>query len=283
MTPVQLSFLKMHGLGNDFVIIDGFANPAPQITPELARKIGDRRFGVGFDQLLIVGLPRSAGAERGDARMDILNSDGSTAEMCGNGIRAVALFLTRHSPLRGKTRYTIETLDGLKSVSISMTPDGEQVTVDMGEPWVADKASGDGETLEIEGRRFRFHEITTGNPHAVFFVGSRKELETLALETLGPKIETHPRFPRKTNVEFVFVESPSSIHVRVWERGAGITLACGTGACASATAALVSGRAQGELTVHLPGGKLWISWAGAGHSLLMRGPATEVFRGEMIL
>lgn len=268
-------FTKMHGLGNDFIVIDDLGKPkgshAP-LTPELARQACDRRLGIGADQILWLKAPEGQGAE---VRMEILNSDGSTAEMCGNGIRAAALYLHRHAEgLKGRTDYRIESLAGVKAVRVS--PEGT-VRVDMGVPRLGAGFPSLGETLELLGEKHSFFEVNMGNPHAVLFVN---ELGEAPVERLGPVIERHPRFPDRTNVEFVQVEGPHEIRVRVWERGAGVTLACGTGACASAVASLATGQAQGTVRVHLPGGKLEISWAGEGKPVFMEGPATEVFQGE---
>jgi diaminopimelate epimerase len=267
----MIPFIKMQGLGNDFVVIDDLGRPpglAHAVDAGLARRICDRRFGVGADQVLWIRNPQARGA---DARMEILNADGSTAEMCGNGIRAVALHLFRNGPAPGRARYAIETLAGLLAVEVH----GDRVRVDMGVPRVGPAA---GETLAVDGRTLRFVEVNVGNPHAVFFVD---DVAAVALERLGPLVENHARFaPARTNVEFVEVTGRGSIRVRVWERGAGVTLACGTGACASAVAALATGRAHGRLTVGLPGGDLLIGWEGEGKPVLMEGPAEEVFRGE---
>jgi diaminopimelate epimerase len=264
---MAIPFLKMQGIGNDFVVIDDLGKPKAlchKLTPELARRICDRRHGVGADQVLWLKSPENAV----DARMEILNSDGSTAEMCGNGIRAVALYLYRHGPKR-KAVYRIETLAGIKDAEVR---EGH-VSVEMGKPGLG---RPEGELIEILGQELRFFEVDMGNPHAVIFVD---DVARYPVEQLGPALESHPRFPRRTNVEFVQVSGEHSIRVRVWERGAGLTLACGTGACASAVAALATGRVNGTVRVELPGGALMLRW-NPGESVLMEGPAEEVFRGE---
>lgn len=261
----------MHGLGNDFIVIDDLGVPQEQGTPlnsDVAVKICDRRFGIGADQILWLREPRDSLA---DARMEILNSDGSVAEMCGNGIRAIALYVDQKMKSHRKDSYRIETLAGMKTVVVA---DG-RVVVDMGPPVLG---LGTGEEVEIKGRKLRFFEVSMGNPHAVIFVD---EFSTYPVEEFGPCIETHPRFPKRTNVEFVRVVGKNAIEVRVWERGAGITLACGTGACASVVASLATGRVNGEVGVKLPGGSLQITWKGPGQSVMMKGPAVEVFRGEI--
>jgi diaminopimelate epimerase len=269
----SLKFTKMQGLGNDFIVIDDIgAQPATAgvLSPEVAKRICDRRFGVGADQILWL---RKAGqsAARPDLRMEILNADGSVAEMCGNGIRAVALYLNRHL-FKDKTEFNIETLAGMKTVQVK----GATVLVDMGIPTLGSGVSMGGELLPKT--EFKFFEVNVGNPHAVIFLDS---LNAFLVEKWGPLIEAHPRFPSRTNVEFVEVKSSHAIQVRVWERGAGITLACGTGACAAAVASLVTGKVQNPVEVQLPGGNLKITWAGPGCSVMMEGPAEEVFSGEI--
>lgn len=269
---MRFRFTKMHGLGNDFVVVED--QPGFSLTPEKAALICDRRFGIGADQILWLRRPHDAGS---DTRMEIWNADGSTAEMCGNGIRAVALFIDRRATPR-KPEYRIETLAGVKTVWMR----GDRVRVDMGAPALGPGGAGvpdGGEPVDLPGRSemLRFFEVSMGNPHAVFFV---EDVARFAVEQFGPLVEKHSRFPKRTNVEFVQVENDSTIRVRVWERGAGITLACGTGACASAVAALATGRVRGPVRVRLPGGDLEIDWAGPGQSVFMTGPAVEVFSGE---
>lgn len=268
---MNIPFIKMHGLGNDFIVIDDLGVSQGQstfLTADIAVKICDRRFGIGADQILWLREPHDSSA---DARMEILNSDGSIAEMCGNGIRAVALYVDQKMKSRRKDSYRIETLAGMKTVVV----EGGRVIVDMGPPVLG---VGAGEEIEIKGQRLRFFEVSMGNPHAVIFVD---EFSTYPVDEFGPCIETHPRFPKRTNVEFVRIVGKSAIEVQVWERGAGLTLACGTGACASAVASLATGRVSGEVQVELPGGALQITWKGPGQSVMMKGPAVEVFRGEI--
>lgn len=264
----QIPFTKMHGLGNDFIVID--ETHAQRLTPETARRLCDRRHGIGADQILWMKKPHDP--SNAQARMEIFNADGSQAEMCGNGIRAAALYLAKQSH---KTQYAIETLAGTKFVEIQ----GTEVIVNMGEPVLGAHARNpQGELLELKTRRLHFHEINMGNPHAVFFVNSHGA--ELARE-LGPEIERHARFPQRTNVEFVEIKSSDTIRVHVWERGAGVTLACGTGACASGVASLLIQKVSGMVNVELPGGRLRVRWEGAGQPTWMQGPATEVFRGEI--
>lgn len=265
-----LSFTKMHGLGNDFVVIDDFKKIKSQHTPvnsKLAQKLCDRHFGVGADQLLWIKNPKSKTAL---ARMEIYNSDGSKAEMCGNGIRAVALYLMDHH-LKKQTHLVemkIETLAGI--IPIKIKPN-RQVEVALAIPKI-----GRRELISVCDQSLRFYEVNVGNDHAVIFV---ENVDQVPLEKWGPVIEKHAIFPKHTNVEFVEVINQQTLKVRVWERGTGVTLACGSGACASAVAALAIGRVEGSLKVHLPGGVLDIHWEGAGQKVLMEGPATEVFSG----
>ena len=270
----ELKFTKMQGLGNDFIVIDDLLKSVTKgilFSPQDAVKICDRRFGVGADQIL--WLKKSKSSEC-DARMEILNADGSWAEMCGNGIRAVALYLKTYAQNK-QDGYRIETPAGIKRVQVV----GDEIQVDMGAPVFAGREL-QAETIQVLDRPFEFYSVSMGNPHAVIFV---EDLKSFPVETYGPQIETHSRFPKRTNVEFVQITDPHSLRVRVWERGAGVTLACGTGACASAVAALATQRVRGVLKVSLPGGDLKISWAGPNHSVLMQGPATEVFQGIFYL
>lgn len=269
-----LPFVKMHGLGNDFVVIDD-VTPArrPQatpLTPALARQLADRRLGVGADQVLWLrpATPASGGAE---FRMEIFNTDGSTAEMCGNGIRAAALLWRRRTGTTEK-HCRVETLAGTLDIELK---DEHSFRVGMGAP-ILGAAGVAGEQIEAGGRRFHFIEVDMGNPHAVIFV---PKLADVLLDQWGPALERHPRFLKRTNVEFVEVVTRKEVRVRVWERGAGATLACGTGACAVAAAAIASGQAQSPLRVVLPGGALELEWQGPGTPIFMTGPATLVFEG----
>jgi diaminopimelate epimerase len=277
MTPSismpRIRFTKMHGLGNDFVVLDefaGFSDEPVFIDSGVAAALAHRQFGIGCDQLLLVGPSRHPDAH---ARMDIWNPDGSRAEMCGNGIRAVALYLHDHGPaaLRGQLSYGIETGAGLLTVSIH----GRQVKVNMGPPRLAAAAP---ERLQTSAGDFEFWEVSMGNPHAVIFV---PKVDEVPLESWGPVIERHSRFEKRTNVEFVEIVSPSLIRVKVWERGAGPTLACGTGACASAVASILAGKTRQSMEVELPGGVLQLDWnRNASSPVYMTGPAVEVFTGE---
>jgi len=259
----MLHFFKYQGLGNDFVLIDGRKEKLEGIDlKDLAIRICDRHFGVGADGLLIVWP-----SKRAHYRMQIFNPDGSEAEMCGNGIRCFAKHVYEADQLKEEI-ISVETLAGVILPAV-IVENGKVmgVEVDMGEP----KEEGE---VTLEG--FNFKKISMGNPHAVALV---ENLASINLGEIGPKIENHPHFPNRTNVEFVKVIGSKEIEVVVWERGAGVTLACGTGACAAVAAANLSGKTERQVLVHLPGGNLDIEWAEDNH-LLMRGPAEKVFEGE---
>lgn len=253
-----LGFAKLHGLGNDYVLLDGFREGAfpEELLPSLARSLSDRHRGIGGDGVLLL-LP----GEEAPVGMRIFNPDGSEAEMCGNGIRCLALYAHREGYARER-RFRVETKAGVKEVEI--LPAGT-VRVDMGSP----------ELQEVERPLFHFRATTLslGNPHCVIFSDREEEVEEW-----GPRIETHPLFPRRTNVEFARAVSPERLVVRVWERGVGETLACGTGACAAVVAGAVTGRTGRKTRVELPGGELEVEWGGEG-SVFLTGPAREVFRG----
>ncbi len=275
----------MHGTGNDFVVLNGFRRPV-RMTAVLARRLCDRRFGVGADQILTLEKSKAA-----DFRMRIFNADGSQVEMCGNGIRCLARY-ARERGLTSKREMTVETLGGIKRMVIH----GAYVRVDMGEP-ILDAAKvptrSRGRVIE---KPFRFHSLpplrgrvgvggimscpvtclSLGNPHAVFFV---EDVDRVPLELRGRAIENHPFFPRRTNVEFVQVLDPGRARVRVWERGAGATPACGTGACAAAVAGVLTGRFRRRVALSMPGGDLGVEWAGDNH-VFLSGPAAFVYDGD---
>lgn len=268
----------MHGLGNDFILID---NRDESISinewPDLARRLADRRFGVGCDQILL--LKNSAEA---DFRMDIYNADGSEVEMCGNGIRCFAKYL-KDNALCSSESVKVETLAGIITPSFR----GELIEVDMGPPIFEGRkipVNFDGplkeHVLEINGKKIKVACISMGNPHAVVFVD---DVEAYPVLQIGPEIETHDFFPNKTNVEFVEVRTPSEIRMRVWERGSGLTMACGTGASAAAVASRWTERTGAAVKVQLDGGFLDIYWDEATSRVFMTGPATTVFTGEISL
>jgi len=282
-TPKRIEFIKMQGLGNDFVLINSI-NPKTQsqrditLSPEDARKICHRQFGIGCDQIL--WLKESDCAH---AKMDILNADGSAAEMCGNGIRAAALFLAKDGPEPGQSEYKIETGAGVLSLRIDGAEGPELVEVNMGPPEFL-KSFAEGEMIQAAGREFRFYDLSMGNPHAVIFVD--EPVAEIPIESWGRPIETAARFPLRTNVEFVETIANDRIKIRVWERGSGATLACGTGACAAAVTAIFHKNLalkNRKLNVELPGGVLEIRWDGDGQPVFMKGPAKRVFAAEIDL
>lgn len=266
----DIQFIKMHGTGNDFVVVDAVKNAeiaeAGQDLPLLARRICDRHFGVGADGLILV-LP----SDKADYRMRIFNPDGSEAEMCGNGIRCFTRYVWENSAEK-KDVISVETLAGIM-VPAPITEGGSFVgaEVDMGEPSVEAVK----EPLKIENLDYSMNKISMGNPHCVIFV---EDLQSVRLKDVGPIIENLPQFPNRTNVEFVQVLNDKEIVLKVWERGVGETLACGTGACASVVAASLNGLTGKKVVVHLPGGDLGIEWSGDNH-VIMRGPAEKVFEG----
>lgn len=279
---MDLTFTKMHGLGNDFIVIEDLSE-AWDFAPEAVMWLCDRHFGIGADGLILVR--RSV---RPDAEFSMLyyNADGSLAEMCGNGIRCFAKYLVdRELIAPGAVDLVIDTLGGPKSVTVVRGGDGlmESATVDMGEPLLtpaAIPARFDGNRvldapLATELGDITVTAVSMGNPHAVIWVD---DVDEAPVESLGPVVEIHERFPRHTNVEFVQVLAADRVRMRVWERGVGETLACGTGACAVAVAAALTGRTGRSVTVELPGGELDIAWAEDGR-VHMTGSATEVFDG----
>jgi diaminopimelate epimerase len=287
-----MRFTKLHGLGNDYIYIDGISQDLGAFDlPALSRVLSDRNFGIGGDGIILVlpGADDEAGAAAGaDFTMRIFNSDGSVAEMCGNGVRAFAKYVYEHG-LTAKTELVINTYAGLIKPALTVQ-DGTVtlIRVDMGEPRLRraeipmlGEPAGEpciNQPVEVAGRTFNVTTVSMGNPHCVTFV---EDAAGFPLREWGPLLETHPLFPRKTNVEFATVTGPHSITMRVWERGAGVTLACGTGACATTVAACLNGLADRQgVRVSLAGGDLFIDWAEDGH-IHMTGPATEAFSGEV--
>ncbi len=277
---MRLRFTKMHGLGNDFVVIDAISQRV-RLTPEKVRRIADRRFGIGCDQVLLVELPENPDV---DFRYRIFNCDGSEVENCGNGARCFAKFV-RDRKLTGKNCIKVETSGGNMEI---IARDNGMVTVDMGIPGL-DPADLPFTTpsraisypLDVEGfQRLEISAVSVGNPHAVTLV---EDIETAPVATLGPLVEAHYQFPQKVNAGFLQVLSRNEVNLRVYERGAGETQACGTGACAAAVAGRVRGLLDSQVKVNLRGGSLDISWDGEGEPVLMTGPATSVFHGQIKL
>lgn len=276
---MKLRFTKMTGIGNDFVMIDAISQRVT-MTPERARRLADRHFGIGCDQVLVVEPPQSSEA---DFRYRIFNSDGSEVENCGNGARCFAVFV-RQRRLTGKRIIRVETKAGLLVLKVG--EDG-RVTVDMGVPrLVPAEIPFEAERqavlydLPLEKGSLRIAAVSMGNPHAVTVV---EDVDSYPVAEIGPEVERHPSFPRKVNAGFMQIVSRKEIRLRVYERGAGETLACGTGACAAVVAGILMDRLDPQVTVHLPGGDLTIAWQGEGHSVFMTGPATSVYHGQMAI
>ena len=276
---MQMSFTKMHGLGNDFVVIDGVSRPL-SLTSRQIRRIADRRFGIGCDQVLLVERAVGNGA---DFRYRIFNADGDEVEQCGNGARCLVRFL-RDKGLTDKAEVAVETLSGM--IHPRMEADG-QVTVDMGVPRfepseVPFEAPGRENVydLEVAGETVKVSVLSMGNPHAVQIV---PDVELAPVSIQGPLIERHSRFPRRVNAGFMQIVDRAHIRLRVYERGAGETPACGSGACAAVVAGRQRGMLDDSVEVALPGGKLRVSWAGEGQAVWLTGPAVAVFEGTIDL
>jgi diaminopimelate epimerase len=287
-----MRFTKMHGIGNDYVYVDCVTGKPPRDPAALSRAVSDRHFGVGSDGLILL-----CPSERADVRMRMFNADGSEAEMCGNGVRCVAKYafehgLSRNNPMRVET--------GRGVLALSLHTDGgvvRAVTVDMGEPILAaDRIpttfSGDRVANQplpplsgdwppgwerACGLDPRLTCVSMGNPHAVIYC---EDVRRVPLEKVGPVLETNELFPRRINVHFVQVHSPGEVTMRTWERGSGVTLACGTGACAVCVAGVLTGRTARRIVAHLPGGDLELEWSPQDNHVFMTGPATEVFSGD---
>ena len=282
MTNRVLHFTKMHGAGNDFVVLDGLRDELPPIAP-LARRLCDRHFGIGADQLLVV---RACQGSDADFRMEIYNADGSQVEMCANGIRAFFKYLRDH----GHTDADELGVVTLSGVVRPRWAGPDRITVDMGLPVLAPAkipttlASGDGPVLDVPldvaGEELRVSCVSMGNPHAVIFVD---DPETAPVERWGPLVEQHPAFPNRVNVEFVRVRERSRIEQRTWERGTGETLACGSGACAVAVVSMLRGVTDRRVEIALRGGSLEIVWPRDDAPVEMTGPAAEVFSGRIPL
>ncbi|PRB78954.1 diaminopimelate epimerase [Pseudomonas sp. MYb185] len=272
-----LRFTKMHGLGNDFMVIDLVTQHA-QLSPKLIRQWSDRHFGIGFDQLLVVEPPGSPDV---DFRYRIFNADGSEVEQCGNGARCFARFV-QDKRLTAKSEIQVETAGG--RITLQVRRDG-QVTVNMGAPRLAPQQvpfQADSEAisypLQVNDLTLEVSALSMGNPHCVTLV---EDLDSYPVAELGPLIERHPRFPQRVNAGFMQVLDQHHAQLRVHERGAGETLACGTGACAAAVAGIRRGLLQSPVTIRLPGGNLKIEWAGPGQPVMMTGPASRVYEGQI--
>jgi diaminopimelate epimerase len=290
-----MRFTKMHGAGNDYVYVDCFSEQVAD-PMSMARAMSDRHFGVGSDGLILV-MP----SEVADVRMRMFNADGSEAQMCGNGVRCVAKYAYDHDRAK-RNPLRVETVAGIKTISLKLGRDGKVIaaTVDMGKPGLEpadlpmrDEAlcetpegyrgvdatrwvEGSGEPNSVVADRFAVG-VSMGNPHIVLFCD---DVASIPLETLGPRIEGDPWFPQRINVHFVQVHSPNEVSMRTWERGSGITLACGTGASAVCVAGALTGRTEREILAHLPGGNLKLHWRAEDDHVQLTGPAVEVYTGE---
>jgi diaminopimelate epimerase len=277
-TPMR--FTKMHGIGNDYVFVSTFDQKLTTDPAQLAVAIGDRHFGIGGDGLILI-MP----SDKADARMRMFNADGSESEMCGNGVRCVAKYLSDHGLTR-KTQVTIETGRGVLALELEVDEGRVQrVRVDMGRPIfepsrIPTLLHGEPpiETpLRVGDHELSVTALSMGNPHAVIYVANADDF---ALESLGPQIEHHPAFPRRVNVHVVQVLETGEVRMQTWERGSGITLACGTGACAVCVAGVLTRRTKRSILAHLPGGDLELAWPDDHGPVFMTGPATEVFSGD---
>ncbi len=293
-----MRFTKMHGIGNDYVYVDCVRQRPPADPAALARAVSDRHFGVGSDGLILI-----CPSETADARMRMFNADGSESEMCGNGVRCVAKFVHDHGIAR-KPRLAIETGRGVLALDLELTHDKvSRVRVNMGEPIleaakIPTTLAGDRvvdhplppaindilnaggflqQRTDPAGLDMRMTCVSMGNPHVTLYAS---DVAKVPLNLLGQALEIAPIFPKRINVHFVQVHSPGEVTMRTWERGSGVTLACGTGACAVCVAGVLTGRTGRTLLAHLPGGDLELEWSAADNHVYMTGPATEVFSGE---
>lgn len=278
-----LRFTKMEGIGNDYVYVDATKEDI-RLTPQQIIQISNRNFGIGSDGVIFI-----RNSEKADFLMDMYNSDGSSSEMCGNGIRCVGKYVYDNR-LTSRKNPKIETGKGVLELDLEVDSNNEvsYVTVNMGEPilqpekvplvWKNQEPVLDAELI-VDGHTLRFSAVSMGNPHAVIFV---EDSDSFPVREIGPKIENHPMFPRRTNVEFVSIRGKNHLYQRTWERGAGETMACGTGACAVSVAANLTGRAGESVQIDLLGGTLYIEKIPSGH-IIMKGPAKTVFRGEIYI
>lgn len=277
----NLKFTKMHGAGNDYIYMNGISQQIDNPS-ELAVKLSNRNFGIGSDGLVLI-LP----SKICDFRMQMFNSDGSEAEMCGNASRCVGKYVYDKG-LTAKDKITLETAAGIKYITLlEGDSKSRRVTVDMGEPilnpeLIPVKATREpvlNLPLDVDGKIWKITCVSMGNPHAVIFTTNIKDFD---LPVIGPKFEKHPVFPRKTNTEFIEVIDRQTLNMRVWERGAGETLACGTGACAAAVAAILNDHCDRKIKIHLLGGDLEIEWRKENNHVYMTGEAVTVFEGELL-
>jgi diaminopimelate epimerase len=277
-----MKFTKMQGIGNDYVYVNCFEETIDNPN-QIARQVSDRHFGIGSDGLILI-KPSSIA----DFKMEMYNADGSQGEMCGNGIRCVAKYVYDYQ-LTDKTQISIETLAGIKYLELTVENDkAVRIKVNMGSPElypVNIPVEAEGETvinqpIDVENTTYLMTCVSMGNPHAVIYM---EDVKGLNIEKIGPKFENHKRFPKRINTEFARIIDRKTIEMRVWERGSGETLACGTGACATAVASILNGYTEDEVTIRLLGGDLIIQWDRENNTVFMTGPAEIVFEGEIHL
>jgi len=288
-----MKFTKMQGIGNDYVYVDCTKETLANAS-EIAIKVSDRHFGIGSDGLILIKK-----SDKADFYMEMYNADGSQGKMCGNGIRCVGKYVCDHK-LTNKDEFSVETLSGIKTLKVTKDNNGlvKLVKVDMDSPILeANKIPVDvnylsnysnrederviNETIEVDGKEYKVTCVSMGNPHAIVYLDKDIDIKEFPIEQIGPKFENHKAFPEKVNTEFIQVVDRENLNMRVWERGSGETLACGTGACASLVATHLNDYCDAKATLHLLGGDLNISWDKDKNTIIMEGPATEVFTGEI--
>lgn len=277
---MKIKFTKMQGCGNDYIYVNCLEETVNNPS-EAAKVLSDRHFGIGSDGLILIKPSKSA-----DFQMEMYNADGSESAMCGNGVRCIAKYVYDYG-LTDKTRIKLETKAGIKYLDLKIE-DGKvaMVTVDMGSPILEgkkipvalDKEQVVAEPITVDGKEYEFTAVSMGNPHAVMFVDNT---ENVAIDRIGPKFEYHEMFPERVNAEFIQILDRKHVNMRVWERGSGETLACGTGACASVVACVLNGRTDNEVFVHLLGGDLLVRYDQKQNKVFMTGPAEVVFDGEV--
>ncbi len=277
---MKMKFEKMHGCGNDYIYVNGFDYSfSPEKKSQMAIRLSDRHFGIGADGLIFINPSTIA-----DFEMEMYNADGSRGEMCGNGMRCVSRYVYDHGMTKGATQFSVESMGKIKYIDLYMK-DGQvdAIKVDMGEPILepknipvlSEKSRFLDETVVIDGQELSMTAVSMGNPHTVIFTDPDKVLE------LGPKVEVHELFPNRVNAEFVKVLDQDNVQMRVYERGTGETLCCGTGCCATAVACILNGYTNREVTVHVIGGEVKVYWDEKDNHVYMTGPASSVFTGEI--
>lgn len=280
-----MKFTKMHGCGNDYIYVNGFAEHIDaDRKPELVRRLSDRHFGIGGDGVIFINPGKSAAFE-----MEMYNADGTRAQMCGNGIRCVAKYIYDHG-LTDQTDIAIESFGRVKYLELTPVSDDKvsTVRVNMGEPVlraaeipvISDNEQVVSEAIEVDGKVYEMTCVSMGNPHAVVFIDDA-DIKDLDIEAVGPYFENHARFPERTNTEFVRIIDRNNVQMRVWERGTGETLACGTGCCATAVACVLNGLTDTKVNVSVPGGEILCEWDRQDNVVYMTGPAATVFEGEI--